>query len=44
MDFHTGWLPWQKFGGLLIEKSYGPRVEQGLMRLRQSIYRDQSSH
>lgn len=44
MDFHTGWLPWQKFGGLLIEKSYGPRLEQGLMRLRQSIYRDQSSH
>lgn len=44
MDFHMGWLPWEKFGGLLIEKSYGPRLEQGLMRLRQSIYQNQSSH
>lgn len=43
MDFKLGWLPWQKFSGLLLENSYGPRMEQGLTRLRQLVYNDRSS-
>jgi hypothetical protein len=34
MDFHLGWLPWNKFSGLLLEKRYGPRMEQGLTKLK----------
>ena len=33
MDFHLRWYPWEKFSGLMFEKRYGPRMEQGLSRL-----------
>lgn len=34
MDFHLRWYPWEKFSGLMFEKRYGPRMEQGLSRLK----------
>lgn len=37
MDFDLGWLPWKKFSGLLLEKRYGPMMEQGLERLKNAI-------
>lgn len=37
MDFHLGWLPWKKFSGLLLEKRYGPAMEQGLDKLKKTI-------
>lgn len=35
MDFRLRWYPWEKFSGLMFEKRYGPRMEQGLLMLRQ---------
>jgi len=34
MDFHLRWYPWEKFSSLLLEKRYGPMMEQGLERLK----------
>ena len=34
MDFHLRWYPWEKFSSLLLEKRYGPMMEQGLARLK----------
>ena len=34
MDFHLRWYPWEKFSSLLLEKRYGPQMEQGLARLK----------
>ncbi len=34
MDFHLRWYPWEKFSSLLLEKRYGPMMEQGLDRLK----------
>lgn len=34
MDFNLGWYPWEKFSGLLLEKRFGPHMEQGLAKLR----------
>lgn len=34
MDFKLGWLPWEKFSGLLLEKRYGPLMEKGLENLK----------
>lgn len=34
MDFHLCWYPWEKFSGLLLEKKYAPRMEQGLTILK----------
>jgi Polyketide cyclase / dehydrase and lipid transport len=34
MDFHLRWYPWEKFSSLLLEKRYGPVMEQGLARLK----------
>jgi Polyketide cyclase / dehydrase and lipid transport len=34
MDFHLRWYPWEKFGSLLLEKSYGTKMEMGLMNLK----------
>jgi hypothetical protein len=36
MDFHLGWYPWEKFAGLLLDKSYGPMLEQGLTNLKKT--------
>jgi hypothetical protein len=37
MDFHLGWLPWEKFSGLLLEKRYGPVMEKGLENLKKLV-------
>jgi hypothetical protein len=37
MDFYTGWLPWQKFSGLLLEGRYGPVIEKGLENLKKKV-------
>lgn len=34
MDFHLHWYPWEKFSSLLLEKRYGPMMEQGLDKLK----------
>jgi hypothetical protein len=34
MDFHLRWYPWEKFSSLLLEKRYGPVMEQGLANLK----------
>jgi len=37
MDFHLHWYPWEKFGSLLLEKSYGPLMEKGLSNLKKDL-------
>jgi len=37
MDFHLRWYPWEKFGSLLLEKSYGLKMEQGLTNLKKLV-------
>ncbi|MFM2337540.1 MAG: hypothetical protein RL115_733 [Bacteroidota bacterium] len=37
MDFYTGWLPWQKFSGLLLEGQFGPMMEKGLGNLKSAL-------
>jgi len=37
MDFHLRWYPWEKFGSLLLEKSHGARMEQGLTNLKKLL-------
>ncbi|MDP4265112.1 MAG: hypothetical protein Q8941_21470 [Bacteroidota bacterium] len=37
MDFHLRWYPWEKFSSLLLEKSYGPRMENGLSDLKRIV-------
>jgi hypothetical protein len=34
MDSHLRWYPWEKFSSLLLEKRYGPQMEQGLANLK----------
>jgi hypothetical protein len=34
MDFRLKWYPWEKFSSLLLEKRYGPQMEQGLTNLK----------
>ena len=34
MDFRLGWFPWDKFSGMLLEKRYGPVMEQALDKLK----------
>lgn len=34
MDFNLKWYPWQKFGSLLYESTYGAMMEQGLANLK----------
>ncbi len=34
IDFDLGWYPWQKFGSLFYEATYGTMMQQGLERLR----------
>ena len=36
MDFKLKWYPWEKFTGLLLEKRYGPMIEQALEKLKTS--------
>lgn len=37
MDFHLRWYPWEKFGSLILEGSYGPDMEKGLSNLRRLL-------
>jgi hypothetical protein len=37
MDFHLRWYPWEKFASLALEKTYAPKMEQGLMELRKKV-------
>lgn len=37
MDFQLRWYPWEKFSSLLFEKSYGTRMEQGLVNLKSLV-------
>ncbi|MBL0154564.1 MAG: SRPBCC family protein [Chitinophagaceae bacterium] len=37
MDFHLHWYPWEKFSSLMLEKNYGPAMEEGLTRLKQLL-------
>lgn len=37
MDFYLRWYPWEKFASLLLEKSYGPQMEQGLATLKRQV-------
>ena len=39
MDFHQGWLPWQKFGSLFYENTYGVLMEQGLTNIKKIVQR-----
>lgn len=43
MDFHLHWYPWEKFGSLLFEKSYSPKMEQGLSNLKKMVEADRTS-
>ena len=43
MDFHLRWYPWEKFGSLLFEKSYGPGMEQGLDNIKKLVESDRAS-
>jgi len=37
MDFHLRWYPWEKFASLALEKSYAPRMEQGLTAIKKRV-------
>jgi hypothetical protein len=34
MDFYPKWYPWQKFGSLFYENTYGVMMEEGLSNLK----------
>ena len=34
MDFRLKWYPWQKFGSLFYENTYGRMMEEGLTNLK----------
>lgn len=37
MDFHLKWYPWQKFGSMLYEKTYGTMMEKGLENIKNRV-------
>lgn len=37
MDFHLKWYPWQKFGSLFYENTYGVLMEKGLDNLKNRV-------
>ncbi|MBL7741379.1 MAG: SRPBCC family protein [Chitinophagaceae bacterium] len=39
MDFHLRWYPWEKFGSLMLERSHGTKMEQGLTNLKKLVHR-----
>lgn len=43
MDFQLRWYPWEKFSSLLFEKSYGPKMEQGLNNIKKLVEADRTS-
>lgn len=44
MDFHLRWYPWEKFGSLILEKSYGSKMEQGLTNLKKFVEDNHTSN
>jgi Polyketide cyclase / dehydrase and lipid transport len=44
MDFDLRWYPWEKFASLLLEQSYGPRMEQGLNSLKRIVETDTTTN
>jgi hypothetical protein len=40
MDIHLRWYPWDKFSSLLLEKRYGPMMEQGLDKLKKQLEKE----
>ena len=37
MDFHLKWYPWQKFGSMLYENTYGKMMEEGLSNIKRLL-------
>ena len=37
MDFHLNWYPWQKFGSMMYENTYGVMMEQGLNNIKKLV-------
>jgi hypothetical protein len=37
MDFHLKWYPWQKFGSLFYENTYGVMMEKGLDNIKNNF-------
>ena len=37
MEFDLRWYPWEKFASLALEKTYAPKMEQGLIELRKRV-------
>ncbi len=38
MDFNLPWYPWEKFGSLFYEKTYGVMMERGLFNLKEAVH------
>lgn len=36
MDFHLRWYPWEKFGSLFYENTYGVLMQEGVEKLKQA--------
>ena len=43
MDFKLRWYPWEKFSSLIFDKSYGPKMEQGLDNIKKNAEADRTS-
>jgi hypothetical protein len=37
MDFDLRWYPWEKFSSLLLEKTYGLPMEEGLTNIKNNV-------
>ena len=37
IDINLRWYPWEKFAGMLYEKSYGEKLMQGLIQLKDML-------
>lgn len=44
MDFDLKWYPWQKFGSLTYESTYGRYMEQGLQNIKSLLRQSDSAH
>ena len=39
MDFKTSWYPWEKFGSLFYENTYGVMMQEGLSNIKEIVER-----
>ena len=37
LDFNLRWYPWEKFGSLFYESTYGRMIEQGLSNIKKNL-------